>query len=115
MPASALIEPGVLTISTNASQPPMQYVDNGKVVGMRIELGEKIAAELGLKPNVINIDFASQIPGLTAGRWDMIDTGMYYSAQRAEQITMVPTRSRPSRSRLPSGTRGRSIPRRPLR
>lgn len=90
VPASALIEAGVLTISTNASQPPMQYVDNGKVVGMRIELGEKIASELGLKPNVINIDFASQIPGLSAGRWDMIDTGMYYSAQRAEQITMVP-------------------------
>lgn len=90
VPESALVESGVLTISTNASQPPMQYVDNGKVVGMRVELGEKIAADLGLKPNIVNIDFASQIPGLTAGRWDMIDTGMYYSAQRAEQITMVP-------------------------
>ena len=90
VPDSALVAPGVLTISTNASQPPMQYVDNGNVVGMRIELGNKIAEELGLKPNIINIDFASQIPGLSAGRWDMIDTGMYYSAERAEQITMVP-------------------------
>jgi len=90
VPDSALVEPGVLTISTNATQPPMQYVDNGNVVGMRIELGEKIAQELGLKPNVINIDFASQIPGLSAGRWDMIDTGMYYTEARAEQIIMVP-------------------------
>lgn len=90
VPASALVEPGFLTISTNASQPPMQYVENNKVVGMRVQLGEKIASELGLKPKVINIQFAAQIPGLSSGRWDMIDTGMYYSEKRAAELTLVP-------------------------
>ena len=90
VPDSALIEPGVLTISTNATQPPMQFVDGGKVAGMRIELGTKIAEELGLKPKFVNIDFAAQIPGLSSGRWDMIDTGMYYSEERAQQLSMVP-------------------------
>ena len=90
VPDSALVEPGFLTISTNASQPPMQYVENNKVVGMRVTLGEKIASELGLKPKVINIQFAAQIPGLSSGRWDMIDTGMYYSEKRAAELTLVP-------------------------
>lgn len=89
--AADLVNDKTLTISTNATLPPMQYVDpSGKIVGMRIDLGNEIAKTLCLKPKFVNIPFDAQIPGVQSGRWDMIDTGMFYTAERAKTIKLVP-------------------------
>jgi polar amino acid transport system substrate-binding protein len=86
-----LVKSGTLTMSTNATLPPMQYVgSDGKVTGMRIDLGNEIAKGLCLKPVFVNVDFDSQIPGAQGGRWDMIDTGMFYTPERAKTIKLVP-------------------------
>lgn len=88
---SDLVEEGTLTMSTNATLPPMQYVDESNdIVGMRIDLGERIAEELCLRPEFVNVPFDAQIPGVQGGRWDMIDTGMFYTAERAGTIELVP-------------------------
>ncbi|MGF7234595.1 MAG: ABC transporter substrate-binding protein, partial [Frankia sp.] len=89
--AGALVKAGTLTMSTNATLPPMQYVNSsGKIVGMRITLGDEIAKQLCLTPNYVNVDFDSQIPGLAGKRWDMINTGMFYTPVRAKTIILVP-------------------------
>ncbi len=89
--AADLAEEGALTMATNATLPPMQYVDaDGQVIGMRIDLGKEIAKRLCLTPKFVNIEFEAQIPGVQSGRWDMIDTGMFYTPQRAETIDLVP-------------------------
>lgn len=89
--SSDLAEEGTLTIATNATLPPMQYVDeSGKVVGMRVDLGKEIANRLCLRADFVNIEFDAQIPGVQSGRWDMIDTGMFYTPARAETISLVP-------------------------
>ncbi|WP_280425660.1 ABC transporter substrate-binding protein [Nocardia carnea] len=89
--AADLAEEGTLTIATNATLPPMQYVDaDGEVIGMRVDLGKEIAERLCLRPKFVNIEFEAQIPGVQSGRWDMIDTGMFYTPERAETIDLVP-------------------------
>ena len=86
-----LVTSGTLTMSTNATLPPMQYLDaSGNVVGMRVELGDEIAKVLCLTPHFVNIPFDAQIPGVESGRWDMIDTGMFYTPARAKTIKLVP-------------------------
>jgi polar amino acid transport system substrate-binding protein len=88
---SDLVKAGTLTISTNATLPPMQYLDaSGKIVGMRVDLGNEIAKLLCLTPKFVNIPFDAQIPGVQSGRWDMINTGMFYTPERAETIKLVP-------------------------
>ncbi|MCX5563477.1 ABC transporter substrate-binding protein [Streptomyces sp. NBC_00038] len=88
---SDLVKAGTLTISTNATLPPMQYLDaSNKIVGMRVDLGNEIAKLLCLTPKFVNIPFDAQIPGVQSGRWDMIDTGMFYTPERAETIKLVP-------------------------
>lgn len=88
---SDLVKAGTLTISTNATLPPMQYLDaSGKIVGMRVDLGNEIAKLLCLSPKFVNIPFDAQIPGVQSGRWDMINTGMFYTPERAETIKLVP-------------------------
>ncbi|WP_413809723.1 ABC transporter substrate-binding protein [Streptomyces sp. OE57] len=88
---SDLVKAGTLTISTNATLPPMQYLDaSNKIVGMRVDLGNEIAKLLCLTPKFVNIPFDAQIPGVQSGRWDMIDTGMFYTPERAKTVTLVP-------------------------
>ena len=85
------IEPGVLTMSINATIPPRQYIDDqGNLQGLHPDLGNEIAKRLCLEPKYMNVDFAVQIPGLANKRWDMVNTGMYYNPDRAKIMQMVP-------------------------
>jgi polar amino acid transport system substrate-binding protein len=88
--ASELITPGTLTMSTNPTLPPMQFVDkDGVLKGMRITLGEEIAKHLCLKPAYIQTEFDTMIPGLASRRWDLINTGMFYTEARTKIVEMV--------------------------
>jgi ABC-type amino acid transport/signal transduction systems, periplasmic component/domain len=88
---SELIKPGVLVMSTNPTLPPLQYVDSaGELKGMRVELGTEIAKRLCLTPEYVRIEFSAMIPGLSAGRWDMINTGIFFTEERAGMMQMIP-------------------------
>ena len=94
VPDSALVSPGKLTMSTNPTLPPMQYVDStGTLKGMRITLGDEIAKRLCLEPEYVRIEFSAMIPGLQAGRWDVINTGIFWNPERAAMMKMVPYES----------------------
>lgn len=88
--AAALVKPGTLVMSTNPTLPPMQFVDSAGVLkGMRITLGDEIARRLCLKPEYIRIEFSAMIPGLQAGRWDVINTGIFWTEERAKLMKMI--------------------------
>ena len=38
----------------------------------------------------MRIDFAAMVPGLAAGRWDMIDTGIFFTPARVKIMQMIP-------------------------
>ena len=87
---SELVKPRTLTLSTNPTLPPMQFVNaQGQLVGMRVELGDEIAKRLCLTAEHVRVEFAAMIPGLAARRWDMINTGMFYTEERARLIHLV--------------------------
>src|SRR5262245_56715301 len=103
----AVVRPGKLVVATNATLPPVQYIDErGNLQGMRIELGNEIAKRLGLEMNWVNIQFDAQIPGLQGGRWDLIVTGLFFTPERAKIMYLIPMSCRPSASPCP-----RAIPR----
>ena len=87
---TALVKPGTLVMSTNPTLPPLQYVDkSGELKGMRVELGKEIAKRLCLTPEYVRIEFSAMIPGLQSGRWDMINTGIFFTAERAKLMNMI--------------------------
>ena len=90
VPDSALVKKGTLTMSVNPTLPPMQFVDqSGALKGMRVELGEQIAKRLCLTPEYVRIEFSAMIPGLQAGRWDVINTGIFFTDERAKLMQML--------------------------
>ena len=94
VPDSALVKKGTLVMSTNPTLPPLQFIDStGKLKGMRIILGKEVAKRLCLKPEYIRIEFSAMIPGLEAGRWDMINTGIFWNPKRAAMMKMIPYES----------------------
>jgi polar amino acid transport system substrate-binding protein len=91
VPDTDLIKAGDFTMSTNPTLPPLQYVDSaGALKGMRIELGTEIAKRLCLKPEYIKIEFDAMVPGLQGGRWDMINTGIFFTPARVKLMYMIP-------------------------
>ena len=86
-----LVKPGTLTMSINATIPPAQYIDKtGKIVGMNVDFGNEIARRLCLTPEYANVQCEVQIPGLQTKRWDMIDTGLYFTPERSKTMQLVP-------------------------
>jgi len=86
-----IIKAGTLIMSINPTLPPLQYVDDkGELKGMRVELANECCKKLGLAPEYIRTEFATMIPGLAAKRWDMINTGIFWTEERSKLMYMVP-------------------------
>ena len=86
-----LIKAGTLIMSINPTLPPLQFVDDkGELKGMRVELANECCKKLGLAPEYIRTEFATMIPGLAAKRWDMINTGIFWTEERSKLMYMIP-------------------------
>ena len=86
-----IIKAGTLIMSINPTLPPLQFVDDkGQLQGMRVELANECCKRLGLTPEYIRTEFSTMIPGLAAKRWDMINTGIFFTEERSKLMYMVP-------------------------
>ena len=86
-----IIKAGTLVMSINPTLPPLQFVDDkGELKGMRVELANECCKKLGLVPEYIRTEFATMIPGLAAKRWDMINTGIFWTEERSKLMYMIP-------------------------
>ena len=71
-----LVVPGQLTVAADPTEAPLVYYDrDNRFAGFTIELVDRIATQVGLKLNVINIDGAEIVPGL-AGNQQRYDMGV---------------------------------------
>lgn len=89
--ADHLVAPGKLQMSINPTLPPQQFVDEkGELQGLNVELGRAIARKLCLEPVFIRMDMPPMIPALQAARFDMINTGMFWTEERSKLMFMIP-------------------------
>ena len=87
---SLLVKPGTLVMSINPTLPPVQWVDDkGQLRGLHVELGDAIARKLCLKAEHVRVEFSVMVPGVQSGRWDMINTGMFFTEDRAKIMQLV--------------------------
>ena len=83
---SLTITEGKLVMATNASFPPYEYYDGDKIVGIDAEIAGLIADKLGLELEIADIEFASIIPGVQSGKYDMGMAGMTVTDERKEKV-----------------------------
>lgn len=91
IPKSELVSEGKLMLSINPTLRPLQYVDtSGEIQGMNVDLANELGRRLCLKVDLVRMDFPAMIPALKAGRFDGINTGMFYTDERAKMMWAVP-------------------------
>ena len=76
----------VLRVATDATFPPMEFVENGKKTGFDVELVEAVAAKMGKKVEWVDIDFKGLVPGLVAKRYDMAVSAIYITDERKKVV-----------------------------
>jgi polar amino acid transport system substrate-binding protein len=84
---------GVLTIGTNAPNPPMWFIDENQTdvytSGTEYELVLGIAEALGLGAEISNQNWDGLMPAVISGRYNMIIGSIGDKPERREQMTFV--------------------------
>jgi ABC-type amino acid transport substrate-binding protein len=84
--AAGLMHPGVLTVGMNLQFKPEMYLNNGKPAGYDVDLLNALAAKLGVKLQIENLDFNGLIPGLLAKKFDLVSVGLTPTAARKQVV-----------------------------
>lgn len=82
---------GTITVAADATYAPDEFIgtDGHTVVGMDADLSNALAAVMGLKASVVNATFATIIPGLAAGRYDMGASSFTDTKAREKTVDFV--------------------------
>jgi len=91
IPAENLVQKGHLLMCSDVPYPPQEFFDdNGNPDGLDVEIGQEIAARLGLQFQVVNSVFDSIIAAVTSGKCDFIISAMNITTDRSKQVSMIP-------------------------
>lgn len=77
---------GTLIMATNAYFKPYEYYENGKVVGIDVDIATAIADYLGMTLKIEDMEFDSIITAVSSGKADIGVAGMTVTADRLKNI-----------------------------
>ena len=63
---------GVMKVGTETEFAPFDYIDAGAHVGLNVDLFDEIGKELGVKIEWVALPWDGVLPGLEAGKFDMV-------------------------------------------
>jgi len=91
MVPSSISSKGSLTIGTDASYAPSEFVDtDGKtIIGFDADLAKALGTVLGLKVNLQNAPFDSLVESVKNGKFDLGMSSFTINADREKQVDMV--------------------------
>ncbi|OYD60598.1 UNVERIFIED_ORG: amino acid ABC transporter substrate-binding protein (PAAT family) [Burkholderia sp. CF145] len=83
---AAAQDSNVLNIATDATFPPMEFVDKGQRTGFDVDIMNSLAKAMGKQIQWTDIDFKGLIPGLIAHRFDAAISAIYITPERAQVV-----------------------------
>jgi polar amino acid transport system substrate-binding protein len=102
---SSISGKGTLTIGTDASYAPSEFVDtDGKtVIGFDADLAKALGQVLGLNVTLQNAPFGTIIEGVKSGKFDLGMSSFTVNADRIKQVDMVSYYSAGTAWAVPAG------------
>jgi polar amino acid transport system substrate-binding protein len=88
---AAIKSKGTITVAADASYAPNEFIasDGHTVIGMDPDLMKALAGVMGLKVKVVNVTFASIIPGMQAGKYDVGASSFTDTKEREKVVDFV--------------------------
>jgi len=77
---------GKLIVGTSADWPPFEWIDNGQVVGIDIEIARRIADKIGVELEIKDMKFGALIEALKNDMVDMIIADISPTSKRELQV-----------------------------
>ncbi|MEO7969887.1 MAG: basic amino acid ABC transporter substrate-binding protein, partial [bacterium] len=77
---------GELRIGTDATYPPLEYIEGGQFAGFEIDLGNAIGRELGARVTWINSGFDGIFPALQNGSFDAVIASVTITPERSTSM-----------------------------
>jgi polar amino acid transport system substrate-binding protein len=87
---SSLVTAGTLTIGSDVSYPPQEFMKQNVPTGFDLDVGAAIAKKMCLTNTVVNQTFDSIIPALNARKFDVILSAMTITDARKQTVSFVP-------------------------
>ena len=75
-----------IRVATSSTAPPLDFIKDGELVGLDIELMTRFAASIGRRIIWSDMNFAALMPALVSGTQDVVIAGMNITPQRAQSI-----------------------------
>lgn len=87
-----LITPGVLTVGSDTTYPPQEYIDTttNKAAGFDVDLITAIAQRMGLQAKIVTTKFDTIIDDLVARRFDVVISAVSITPERQKKVDFVP-------------------------
>ncbi len=85
-PDGTMRENGTLTMATNVAFPPYEYYENGKAVGIDVDMAQAVADQLGMELVVSDMEFDSIIAAVQSGKADIGVAGLTVTEDRLKNI-----------------------------
>ncbi|MGZ3621807.1 MAG: ABC transporter substrate-binding protein, partial [Ktedonobacteraceae bacterium] len=91
-PPNDLITPGTLTIGSDTTYPPQEYIDTAtnQATGFDIDLITAVANQMGLQTKVVTTSFNTIINSLVAKRFDVVISAVSITPERQKVVDFVP-------------------------
>ncbi len=91
-PPSGLIAPGTLTVGSDTTYPPLEYINTAtnQATGFDIDLITAIAQRMGLQTKVVTTSFDTIINSLVAKRFDVVISDVSVTPERQKKVDFVP-------------------------
>ena len=91
-PPNDLLTPGTLTVGSDTTYPPQEYIDTttNKPAGFDIDLITAIAQRMGLQVHVVTTSFDTIIDSLVAKRFDVVISAVSVTPAREQKVDFVP-------------------------
>jgi polar amino acid transport system substrate-binding protein len=77
---------GVLRIGCEATYPPFTFRQGGVLTGYDVDLANAFCKPLGVKPQFVDTVWAGVIPALFAKKFDLVMSGLSYTAEREKKV-----------------------------
>jgi polar amino acid transport system substrate-binding protein len=91
-PPNDLIQSGVLTVGSDTTYPPQEYIDpvTKKAAGFDVDLITEMASRMGLQANVVTTDFTTIIDNLVNKRFDVLISAISITPERQKKVDFIP-------------------------
>ncbi len=79
-------EAGKLIVATSPDFPPFENLEDGEVVGIEVDIMNKVCEKLGVELVLEQMDFDSVLLGIQAGKYDVGMSGITVDADREKNM-----------------------------